>query len=436
MLLVHVPRLTNRLGYTLNVLLRTILNIDYQITTSKELFLNHHGPRFSYGGDAPLADEPFFRAEKILFETSIAPHDVQHLMVGDTHAIFPVEQPSALPFDPFAASFFMLSRYEEYLPFLPDVHGRFPAEQSLAFRYGFLTQAVVDRWALMVSDILVKSYPELESPQPSARFQVTVDIDAAYCYRHKGILRTCRGFLRDAFIAHDINAVKRRFRVIIGKEQDPFDTFDYILDHTNQHPSIIKPVFFILLGDYSIYDKPIPHTNRQQRQLLQHLCDYTKPGIHPSYYSFENTAEIAKETQRLAAILHRHIGRSRFHFLRLKFPQSFHALIDANILHDYSLGYPEEPGFRCGTGTPYPFFDLSTNQELPLKLHPFAIMDTTLSRYKKLDASGIEAIYQQLIAETRRNGGVLSTLWHNQNLEDSPLCAHNRQMFEMFVKQE
>lgn len=434
MLLVHVPRLTNRLGYTLNVMLQTILHIDYQITTSAELFRQHQGPRFSYGIDQPLADEPFFRAEKILFETSVVPRDIDHIMVGDTHAIFPVSQPSALPFDPFAAAFFMLSRYEEYLPFDPDIHGRFPASQSLAYRYGFLTQAVLDRWALMLRNILLQSFPTLNVPSQPPQFLVTIDVDATYCYRHKGILRTCRGFLRDAFIQHDLDAVRHRLRVMLEKEDDPFDTFDYILNLAEQYPSI-KPLFFILLGDYSIYDKPIPHTNRQQRQLLQHLCDYARLGIHPSYYTLENPADIQKEAQRLSAILHRPIVYSRYHFLRIRFPQSFKALIDSNIKHDYSLGYPEEPGFRCGTCTPYPFFDLSTNQELPLTLHPFAIMDTTLRRYKTMSDDEIDNTYQQLIDETRRNNGTLSTLWHNQNLEDSPTWQHNRHVFEMFARQ-
>ena len=41
MLLVYVPRLTNRLGYTLNVLLKHLLHTDFSITTDEDYFLRH-----------------------------------------------------------------------------------------------------------------------------------------------------------------------------------------------------------------------------------------------------------------------------------------------------------------------------------------------------------------------------------------------------------
>jgi hypothetical protein len=52
--------------------------------------------------------------------------------------VFCQRQIGDLPFDPLAATFYLVSRYEEYLPFIPDEHGRFPAKQSFAFSNGFL----------------------------------------------------------------------------------------------------------------------------------------------------------------------------------------------------------------------------------------------------------------------------------------------------------
>ena len=39
MLLIHVPKLTNRLGYTLKVIFTHVLHADYSITTDEEYFL-------------------------------------------------------------------------------------------------------------------------------------------------------------------------------------------------------------------------------------------------------------------------------------------------------------------------------------------------------------------------------------------------------------
>ena len=44
---------------------------------------------------------------------------------------FQTTSDSDIPFDVFAASFFLVSRYEEYLEFQPDAHGRFPDQIHL-----------------------------------------------------------------------------------------------------------------------------------------------------------------------------------------------------------------------------------------------------------------------------------------------------------------
>lgn len=428
MLLVHTPRLTNRLGYTLNVTFKTLLHIPYLITDDSEYFAKYEGPKMAYG-TTPIGDAPFLRAASLLFETSVSRFDIKCITHLDTKALFPIDPPSLLPYDPLAAIFFMLSRYEEYLPFQPDQHGRFPASQSVAYQHQFLHTAVVDRWALQLHKALLLHFPDLPSPSRHAEFPITIDVDAAYCYRHKGLIRTLRGFTLDLLLRRSRANFMHRLRVLLNKENDPYDNFDYILAQTRQHLST-PAVFFILLGDYSNFDKPIAFTNRSFRQLIQYLGDNAKMAIHPSYYALEQPELIAKETQRLSNILHRTIVRSRFHFLRFSLPNSYQNLIDNNILHDYSMGYPNDIGYRAGTGTPYPFFDLSTNQEQQLTIHPFIAMDTTLNTHMHLSSDEAEQYLNQLIHENILNQGTLSTLWHNQNLSDSDQWAGWRSIFE------
>ena len=45
MLLIYVPKLTNRVGYTINVVMRDILKTDFAITTNVEVFNSHEGSR-------------------------------------------------------------------------------------------------------------------------------------------------------------------------------------------------------------------------------------------------------------------------------------------------------------------------------------------------------------------------------------------------------
>lgn len=44
--------------------------------------------------------------------------------------------------DIFASSFFMLTRWEEYVNKKRDNHNRFPASESLAYKFGFLNRPI------------------------------------------------------------------------------------------------------------------------------------------------------------------------------------------------------------------------------------------------------------------------------------------------------
>lgn len=417
MLLIHVPKLTNRLGYTINVVMRDLLHADFAITTDSDRLLSHAGPRICYGPQAVGGpDIPHFKSCHLLFETTIEDQDCRCFRHNGLAALFPVYgRDIELPFDPFAAIFYLLSRYEEYLPHRKDEHGRFLSTESIAYKERFLQQAVVDRWALLIRDKILQHYPEMNFPARNFAFEQTIDIDAAYCYLYKGIFRTAMGMLRDGLHRRDLEEVSRRIRVLLHKESDPFDTFDYILDR-KAHTSHGTLIFFPLLGDYGMYDKPASYHNIPFRELLQHLSDYAKMGIHTSYYASEEPQRIETEIDRLSDIIHRSIVRNRFHFLRFDLPKSYRHLINNGILHDYSMGFADQPGFRCGTCSEVPFYDLSRDYETPLRLHPFAAMDTTFHTHLKATPEEAISQFHALVDEVRSVDGTFSCIFHNQNL--------------------
>ena len=66
-------------------------------------------------------------------------------------------------------------------------------------------------------------------------------------------------------------------------------------------------------------------------------------------------------------------------------------LSNSEFNNDYSMGYDNQIGFRAGTATPFYFYDISNEFQLPLKVHPvFANeqgiknMDTT-NPFKKIE---------------------------------------------------
>ena len=138
--------------------------------------------------------------------------------------------------------------------------------------------------------------------------------------------------------------------------------------------------------------------------------------------------------KRLSDIIHRPIVRSRFHFLRLQLPESYRALIHAGIKHDYTMGYAEEPGYRAGTATPYPFFDLLRDSETELLIHPFVTMDTTFRRYKeKTPDEAIEEL-GKMIEEARKVVGRFCCIVHNQNIGDIDGWGEWKRVYEAMME--
>jgi hypothetical protein len=47
--------------------------------------------------------------------------------------------------------------------------------------------------------------------------------------------------------------------------------------------------------------------------------------------------------------------------------------LDQEIVEDYTMGYPDIPGFRASTSTPFLFYDLDYEIQTPLMIYPFCI---------------------------------------------------------------
>ncbi|CAM4103944.1 hypothetical protein SAMN06265348_103424 [Pedobacter westerhofensis] len=158
-LLVYVPLLTPRIKYIFNFIFNDVLQTQVAFSSNVSEFKVSELPKITYG-DQPVGDEPFFRQSAFLLSHTILQPTIKTTTFGDTIVPFAVDN-SSLPFDVFAAAFYFVSRYEEYLPFTADHEGHYPAEASLQSKLKLLEFPVVDGWALMLKNMLLKSYPKL-----------------------------------------------------------------------------------------------------------------------------------------------------------------------------------------------------------------------------------------------------------------------------------
>jgi hypothetical protein len=416
MLLIYTPRITKRLNFILRLLFHELLGLDTGITSKVEEYLSCSGPKLAYGV-CPQQGELYLASSGLLFETGISGKELRYIDFEGVKAFFPVyDDASFFPFDVLSASFFLVSRYEEYLPHIRDVHGRFQACTSEAFKHGFLRRPLVNIWALSVKQKLAEKYPGMKFGNRSFRFIPTYDIDAAYSFRHKGFTRAIGGFMK-ALQVGNFAEIKQRIRVFYGTENDPFDTFPLQFEWQKKYN--LNPVYFILFADYGLNDKNIPVNNRYFQALIKAIADYAEVGIHPSYGSNSNPGKLGEEISRLSKVLKREITRSRQHFLKLEFPATYRNLINLDITEDYSMGFASEPGFRAGICDPFNFFDLDLDIETTLRVYPFAVMDGTLNDYMKLKPENAFSHIEPMLNEVKMVGGTFISLWHNESLSNA-----------------
>ncbi len=416
MILIYTHKITKRVKYIFKLLFGQLLETKYELTSNADIYLAFAGAKFTYS-HRRFGNEMFFQSCDLLFKTGIEGQEIGTFLFDKNKAIFPVYHPdSAMPFDPFAASFFLVTRYEEYLPFIRDRFGRFDAPESLSSKNGFLRKPLVNIWTEKIKGILLKKNPEIKFGQRQFKFTPTIDIDSAFAYKNKGTVRNIGGILA-ALTKFNFSGIIERLLVLAGLQKDPFDTYTFQLQLQKKYD--LQPVYFILLANYGKYDKNVPVNSRQFQTLIKSLADYAQVGIHPSFASNTNLNTLKTEIQKLSKILNREITQSRQHFLKLCFPSTYRNLINLDITDDYTMGYASEPGFRAGICDPFYFYDLDLETETNLRIHPFQVMEGTLKDYMYKNREQSLEIIKMLIDEVKAVNGTFVSLWHNESLSNS-----------------
>lgn len=408
MLTIYVDHISTRLQYTLNFVMEQ-RGVDYQLINDYQHFEQVDGWKLNYS-TRHFEHITQLIPSTLLFEETIETYEI-------TQELFHKEACFCLNgiTDPLASIFFTLSRMEEYVSEDKDRFGRFTGKNSLLYQFNWHEKAMCDRWSVDFLLFLkehcdVKWHPKLTLVESIATF----DIDNAFAYLHKSTLRTQLATAKD-YLFKRKDRISDRNNVLAGKMQDPYDTFDFIQTLAMSGANVL---IFWLLGDYGTYDKNIPHTQEDQRRLIQKMAEYAEIGIHASFGSNDSEYQLGIEIQRLHQITSQTVTKNRHHFLQLNLPYTYQALIRQNITDDYTMGYADIAGFRAGTARVFNWFDLTTNDTTSLRVHPFTYMDGTLHEYLKLSPEEAMKKIKTLYQEVCQNGGQFSYIWHNETIGD------------------
>jgi hypothetical protein len=427
--LIYSHNITPRLQYIAGFL-SDYYQHSFEITTAREAFEQAPAPKINYTTTSVHENEIRIHPESLLFEKGITGKDTACFKHHKGFAaIFPA--PGDMEFDLFAAIFYLITRYEEYLPHQKDEYGRYDHRQSVAFRDGFLQQPLVNIW-LQEFSRLVKEKTGFSLPVPLFQWIPTYDIDIAWSYKNKGWLRNTGGWIRD-LIKGNSWALSKRIEVVMGLSKDPFDVYAWL--DALHHKYDWQPYYFFHMGfSRNQYDKSIGNHNKAFRQLVHHHGMRYQTGLHPSWQSGNDPQWITKEKEELEAITAQPVVSSRQHYIRFTLPETYRHLLDCGLHEDWSMGYGGINGFRASIAHSFYWYDLENDQQTSLLLHPFCFMDANsfFEQHQTAEQSFEEiCYYYQTVKEV---SGTCIAIWHPNFFGTDPLYKGWKEVYERLAQ--
>lgn len=424
MILIYSHTTSVRLQYICKFIFNEQLGLTHSITVDSEGFGKHDGPKINYS-DLDIPGAFHIRNHPLLFEDSIRDQSPVCFETDGCKAFFKTTG-NDFPFDVFAACFYLLSRYEEYLPHTLDMYGRFAHENSIAFKEKFLDKPLVNTWMQLLGAALKSRFPELHIQYPSYRFLPTYDIDIAFSFKHKGLVRNLGGFIKSPSV--------ERLMVLASLKKDPFDSYDF-MNQLHQEYKLEPVYFFLVATSGSMYDKNIsPYSNAMWQLIKKHAKKYPI-GLHPSWRSNNNKSILEKEKKVLETASGVEVKRSRQHYIKLSLPETFENLIEAGIEQDHSMGYGSINGFRASVASSFYWYNLRAEKITSLRLYPFCYMDANSFYEQKMTS---QEAYHEMIhyRDTckKANGNFIS-IFHNNFLGTDRQFEGWKEMYTRFISQ-
>ena len=348
----------------------------------------------------------------------ISEHDIP-IIYGRDKLLIKKQQPKTIicGIDIFASSFFMLTRWEEYVNKNRDNHNRFPAYESLAFKHSFLNRPVVNEYIEMLWNMLAQLGINQKRKKQKYKILLTHDVDVPLKYPNwkSGIIEMAVDLIRRKDIILAFNNLLMKIKAGIKIQNDPFNTFDYLLDVSEKLG--IKSYFFFMGKGQTKFDNMYNSNDIFIKGLVSKIKKRGHYiGIHSTYNAYNQKEQFSKEKKELENNLDTRITYGRTHFLRFDVPTTWQIMEDNDLAWDSTMGFADREGFRCGSCYEYSVFNIITREKLKLKEKPLIVMDGNFVTYQPdLDQLDVRKKIIYLLKKVKKYNGVFVFLWHNSS---------------------
>lgn len=312
--------------------------------------------------------------------------------------------------------FIFLSRWEEAQPNANrDTHGRFRFEGSLTQKYDVADIPLADAYAMLLRQWVCQLFPRLQIPPRQSQIISTHDVD----------ILTRFGNLKKSVRTLAADLLKYRSPQLCKQSVQQFFAFhnNFRLDPYLQACDMLfkqdeaaarESIFFIKAQKAGEHDCTFDIAGKEAAYLVKYLHENNvRVGLHGSYKAASDSKLFSLEKRRLESLYGDKIELHRQHYLRFLPTQTQSCWESAGIREDYTLGFAEREGFRCGTCHPYPLYDLANDRPTAIIEHPLIAMDMTFIQYRKMKVEKTLLKIKELQNICQQMEGDFVLLWHN-----------------------
>lgn len=430
MICIYTDKYTNRLKYVADHIFIRILGQSVNIVNKVEdLPTLSACPLIVYSETLKVKGALHIVPNGLLFKKGVREYDIT-MNSWDGVKTFFATKGGDIPFDIFSASFYLLSRYEEYLPIKEnfDSKGCFISEKSLAYKEGFLETPLVDVWALKLEEKLNSLFPNYTSSiDRRFRFLPIISVNTPYRYRTYSVLGNLLR-LGKKVLERDWSELKKQLRVLLRIDQDPYCNVEKIVELHNRNS--LRPLFAFRISNKKWYKRPVYFAYSTYKKVL---CRNYQIALCISGVASNSVTQLKMEQKILSRIFRTRIVIGTSSLSEYVVPKFYRNLSNSKIKEDFSMSYPDRIGFRASTCTPFRVYDLNREEYYRIDVHsvPFTVWSV---KRMGLNKEEIVKAATSMAKTVKSLKGEFIIASHNDNFVDSSMLKGWASTYEYVIR--
>jgi hypothetical protein len=332
-------------------------------------------------------------------------------------------------FDILETIFFHISRFEEVFAAKEDLNqaGWLEEKKHFLIRNSLHQKPVVDQ-------LVVAFFEAISGTKIHQRTSYDISHDVDILFRLTPFSKFLRSLAANLIYRRGFKDLQNTFQYWWKMQtkglKDPYDNFEQLL---RKESSWKSKQLFLMVGGNTKFDNKYSIDHPYVDNIIQIALERGyEIGLHPSYNAGFEQKRYVEEIKRLSDKLQHRVKLNRQHWLRFNWKITPYLWKENSIKIDYSMGYNQHLGFRCGTGFAYQMFDFKNNKAFQWKEQPLVFMESAAIHLVRKNNENLSKVMTDFLISNNHNTHI-NINFHNSNFD--PLLETGR-ILRKFYEEE